>query len=96
MSSSRFVRPSKFRHVFAEPAKPENHYLSLDLSPVTGDHNYVKGNSKFFAVAGRGGGGPVIVLPYSQVGKLPLGYPTINGHSAAVYDMCKYIFRVMQ
>ena len=35
----------------------------------------------------RGGGGPVLVLPYEKVGKLPRGYPLINGHSAAVYDM---------
>lgn len=25
---------------------------------------YIRGNSKFFAVAVRGGGGPVLVLPY--------------------------------
>lgn len=37
-------------------------------------------------MAVRGGGGPVLVLPYSAVGKLPTGAPTINGHSAAVYD----------
>lgn len=26
------------------------------------------------------------VIPYSLVGKVPRHYPTINGHSAAVYD----------
>lgn len=82
----RFVRASKYRHVFAEPSKPEHHYADLDLSPVTGDHSYIKGNTKFFSVAIRGGGGPVMVLPYSAVGKIPKGYPTINGHAAAVYD----------
>ena len=29
----------------------------------------------------------MLVLPYHAVGKLPRGYPLINGHSAAVYDM---------
>lgn len=86
MASSRFVRASRFRHVFAETVKPELHYSDLDLSPVTGDHNYVKGNSKYFSIATRGGGGPVQVIPYSAVGKLPRGFPTLNGHSAAVYD----------
>jgi len=86
-AASRIVRASKFRHVFAEPEKPDNCYSDLELSPNTGDHNYIKGNSKFFSVAVRGGGGPVLVLPYSQVGKLPRGYPLVNGHSAAVYDM---------
>jgi coronin-1B/1C/6 len=80
------VRPSRFRHVFAETAKPESQYLDLELSAVTGDHNYVRGNSKFFSIAVRGGGGPVQVVPYSLVGKLPRGYPTINGHSSSVYD----------
>lgn len=84
--SSKFVRASKFRHVFGEPVKAELQYSDLELSPVTGDHNYIKGNSKFFAVAVRGGGGPVAVIPYTQTGKLPRGYPTLNGHSAAVYD----------
>ncbi len=28
----------------------------------------------------------MLVLPYSATGKLPRGYPLINGHSAAVYD----------
>jgi len=66
-ASSRFVRASRFRHVFAEPAKPELHYTDLDLSPVTGDHSYIKGNGKYFVVAVRGGGGPVQVVPYTQV-----------------------------
>jgi len=86
-AASRIVRASKFRHVFAEPEKTDNCYSDLELSPVTGDHNYVKGNSKFFSVAVRGGGGPVLVLPYSATGKLPRGYPLVNGHSAPVYDM---------
>ncbi len=38
-AASRIVRASKFRHVFAEPAKTDDCYLDLELSPVTGDHN---------------------------------------------------------
>lgn len=38
-AASRIVRASKFRHVYAEPEKPDNCYLDLELSPVTGDHN---------------------------------------------------------
>ncbi len=75
---------AKFRHVFADPAKPEQQFTDLELSPVTGDHNYIRGNNKFFAVSAKGGGGPVLVLPYSAAGKLPRGYPLINGHSGAV------------
>lgn len=46
--------------------------------PCAGDHNYVRASAKFFSVAVRGGGGPVLVLPYSAVGKLPHGYPTVR------------------
>ena len=77
---------AKFRHVFADPAKPEQCFSDLELSPITGDHNYIRGNNKFFAVSAKGGGGPVLVLPYSAAGKLPRGYPLINGHSGAVLD----------
>ena len=59
---------------------------NLPLSTITGDHNYIKGNSKFFSVAGAGGGGPIYVVPYSNVGKMPNSYPSINGHAGAVYD----------
>ena len=45
-TSSRFVRASRFRHVFAETVKTEQHYNDLELSPVTGDHSYIKANSK--------------------------------------------------
>jgi hypothetical protein len=61
-------------------------FQNLNLSTVTGDHNYIKGNAKFFSCSATGGGGPVYVLPYSQVGKIPSGYPTVNGHAGAVYD----------
>ena len=47
---------------------------------------YVRCNSKFFAVSARGGGGPVLVMPYAATGKLPRGYPLINGQAGAVLD----------
>lgn len=47
---------------------------------------YVRGNTKFFSVAARGGGGPVLVIPYTNYGKVPRGYPLIHGHAAAVLD----------
>jgi hypothetical protein len=58
----------------------------IPISTLTGDHNYIKGNGKFFSVAVQGGGGPVFVVPYSNVGKIANTYPAINGHSGAVYD----------
>lgn len=84
--SSRIVRASKYRHVFCEPEKSDNCYSGLSLSTQTGDHTYVKGSTKFFSVAVRGGGGPVMVLPYEKVGRVKPGSPVITGHHGNVYD----------
>jgi hypothetical protein len=81
------LRPPLLRARRARARRARARPQDLELSPITGDHNYVKGNSKFFAVAVRGGGGPILVLPYDKVGKLPRGYPLINGHLAPVYDL---------
>lgn len=81
---SRFVRASKVRHVFCQPEKPENQYHDIRLSTSTGDHNYIKGNSKYFAVAiGRGS---LCVWDYAKVGKLPPIPPAFTGHKGAVLD----------
>ena len=58
---SRFVRQSKVRHVFCQPEKPENQYLDLRLSSATGDHNYIKANTKFFAFSVSTAGGSLAV-----------------------------------
>lgn len=52
----------------------------------TGDHQYIKGNSKFWACAADGGGGSLYVVPLSQGGKLPRDTKTICGHTAQIFD----------
>ena len=47
---SSFVRSSKFRHVFCEPARPDATFQNLRLSTVTGEQNYIKANPLYFAV----------------------------------------------
>ena len=47
---SHFVRASKFRHVFCDPARPDSIFQNLRLSTVTGEQNYIKANSVYFAV----------------------------------------------
>lgn len=84
--ASRIVRQSKVRHVFADPAKAENTYQSLQLSTSTGDHNYIKANSRYFAVAVRGGGGPLLVHPFEKPGKMPAELPLISGHKGTIFD----------
>jgi len=83
---SSFVRASKFRHVYCDPPRPDSTFQNLRLSTVTGEQNYIKANSLFFAVGVQGGGGPFLVKPLDQPGKLEPDHPIIAGHSAAVLD----------
>jgi hypothetical protein len=48
---AQFIRSSKFKHVFCDPPRTEAQYTNLRLSTVTGEHNYIKANPKYFAVA---------------------------------------------
>ncbi|CAM9457367.1 unnamed protein product, partial [Heterosigma akashiwo] len=61
---SYFVRQSKYRHVFCEPNPPQNTFTSLRITTAAGEQQYIKANTKFFAVALQGGGGPVAVLAH--------------------------------
>jgi len=86
---SRFVRSSKYRHVFGKEAKPEDQVDNIVISRNAWDSNYISANSRFFAVCWQtAGGGSVGVVPTSQKGKLPQqGFPLITGHTAAVLDL---------
>jgi len=84
---SHFIRASKYRHIFVDQPKTENSYTGFELSTATGEQSYIKGNTKFFAVAVRGGGGPLAVIPYAQTGRYKRGeQPLISGHKGAVMD----------
>lgn len=77
-------RGSKVRHVYAEHHKAELHYVGLNYQTTMGDHNYLAMSSKFFAIPSRGGGGPIVVIPTTRVGKQPDIVPTICGHTGNV------------
>jgi len=84
---SKFVRQSKFRHVFAEPSKLEHSYANLKLSKNPWDSNYCAVNSQFLAVCWQtGGGGAAAVLPLKTTGKLG-EVALMEGHSAPVLDV---------
>lgn len=65
----RFVRESKFRHVFGEPYKKASCYDNVNFTKNMWDGgNYCAVNSKFIAVALEGsGGGNFLVLPIEKV-----------------------------
>mmetsp|Transcript_22843 Transcript_22843/g.40459 ORF Transcript_22843/g.40459 Transcript_22843/m.40459 type:complete len:450 (-) Transcript_22843:139-1488(-) len=83
---SRFVRASKVRHVYCEPAKQEFQYHGLRTSSATGDHNYIKANTVFMAYAVTTGGGALTVVPLEDCGKLNPCLPVLDGHKGAVLD----------
>ncbi|CAM9714461.1 unnamed protein product, partial [Chrysoparadoxa australica] len=84
---SHFVRASKYRHVFVESPKPDACWTGIPVSTVSGEQSYIKGNTKFLAVAVQGGGGPFAVLPYDQPGRYNRTGPLIAGHTSAVLDL---------
>jgi len=84
---SRFVRASKFRHVFGTANKRELCYDNVKVSRSAHDSNIIKVNPVFMAINWEaGGGGAFAVVPLDQVGKLPVNQPLFNGHTGAVLD----------
>ena len=66
--SNRFVRSSKFRHVFGTPYKKENCYDSIKITKSPHESSMCSVNKKFIAVVLEGsGGGSFMVAPLSKV-----------------------------
>jgi len=85
--SSKFVRSSKFRHVFGTPAKKENTFDGVKVSRSAWDSNKVKANPKFLGVCWEAaGGGSFAVLNLDNAGKLKADTPLISGHKGPVLD----------
>ncbi|KAJ5160916.1 uncharacterized protein N7482_007920 [Penicillium canariense] len=85
--SGRFVRSSKYRHVFGRSTRKEQCYDNLRISRNAWDTNLVKVNPKHLAVNWEaGGGGAFAVIPLDERGKLPERIPLFRGHTAVVLD----------
>ncbi|OOF99383.1 hypothetical protein ASPCADRAFT_203145 [Aspergillus carbonarius ITEM 5010] len=85
--SGRFVRSSKYRHVFGRSTKKEQCYDNLRVSRNAWDTNLVKANPKYLSVNWEaGGGGAFAVIPLEERGKLPERIPLFRGHTAVVLD----------
>jgi coronin-1B/1C/6 len=84
---SKFVRASKFRHVFGTAAKKEETWDGIKLSKNAWDTNYLDVNSKFIAVCWQtAGGGAIGILNATTPGKLS-DVKLFNGHKAPVLDV---------
>ncbi|KAI0388686.1 DUF1900-domain-containing protein [Xylariaceae sp. FL0594] len=85
--SGRFVRASKYRHVFGKPTRKEFCYDNLRISRNAWDTNLIKANPEFLSVNWESsGGGAFAVIPLEERGKLPDAIPLFRGHTAAVLD----------
>lgn len=80
--SGKFVRASKYRHVFGEAARKDK--CITGIKPVNNDGNMITDNGKFVAWVGVGGGGPINLQPHGVPSRLGQNVPTINTHKNAV------------
>lgn len=84
---SKVVRSSKYRHVYGTAGKPEECYQDLRVTRNPWDANFIKANTKFFAVAWEGGGGSIAVMRHEDVGKISqINPPLLSGHKRPVLD----------
>ncbi|KAK9369672.1 hypothetical protein V1509DRAFT_618765 [Lipomyces kononenkoae] len=85
--SGRFVRASKYRHVFGQPTKKELCYENVRVSNNAWDSNLIKVNTLYLSVNwNASGGGAFAVIPLTERGKIPDQIPLFRGHTAAVLD----------
>ncbi|KAJ1335232.1 coronin-1B/1C/6 [Microdochium nivale] len=85
--AGRFVRSSKYRHVFGKPTRKEFCYDNLRISRNAWDTNLIKANPEFLSVNWEAsGGGAFAVIPLAERGKVPDQIPLFRGHTAVVTD----------
>ncbi|KIV81149.1 hypothetical protein PV11_08589 [Exophiala sideris] len=85
--AGRFVRSSKYRHVFGRPTRKEQCYDNVRVSKNAWDTNLIKANPEYLSVNwDSSGGGAFAVIPTSERGRLPERIPLFRGHTAVVLD----------
>lgn len=85
--AGRFVRASKYRHVFGKSTRKEFCYDNIRISRNAWDTNLVKANPEYLSVNWEAsGGGAFAVIPLNEKGKLPDQIPLFRGHTATVLD----------
>ena len=89
MASRFVVRPSKYRHVYGQPAKRSECFDGVTPSRNANDSNVVKANPVFVGVnwEASGGGAFAVLNQKTDVGKLSSSPNLFTGHKAAVLDI---------
>ncbi|KAG6909516.1 hypothetical protein DXG01_017073 [Tephrocybe rancida] len=92
---SRFVRASKYRHVFGQPAKKEYGIENVKVTNSAWDTNIISSSGRYLSVNwNASGGGAFAILPlpspFQTISgfpqKLPDSLPLARSHTAAVLD----------
>lgn len=95
--SGKFVRASKYRHVFGQATKKELCYENLKITKNAWDSNIITTNGKYLACNwDASGGGAFAVIPLSEVGKAPDTVPLFRGHKGPVLDTAYNPFNEQQ
>ncbi|XP_065841762.1 coronin-1A-like [Oscarella lobularis] len=81
---SRFVRSSKFRHVFGTAFKREDSYEGFQVTRSAHDGDFCAVNTKYIAIIPDGGA--FLVHPLDKPGRFDK-YPYVAGHRGQVYDI---------
>jgi hypothetical protein len=86
---SRFVRPSKYRHVYGVPAKRDLCFDNVKPSRNANDCNYVKANPRFISLCweASGGGAFAVFDQKTDTGKIAAQPNLFMGHKSAVLDI---------
>lgn len=86
-TSGKFVRASKYRHVFGQASKKELCYENLKITKNAWDSNIITTNGKYLACNwDASGGGAFAIIPLSEPGKAPDTVPLFRGHKGPVLD----------
>lgn len=82
------IRQSKYRHVYCDAPKQAMCYTGFRVATATGEQQYIKASTKYWAVAMFGGGGPLVVGRHDRPGRFEDGAsPIFKGHSGTILDM---------
>jgi len=79
--SGRFVRASKFRHVFGAIAKKDKAYQNVKPN-LSGEGNFIAASVLYTAVPITGGGGPVQIIKNGAYEKFGTTVGKLNSHKA--------------
>lgn len=85
--SGKFVRASKYRHVFGQASKKELCYENLKVTKNAWDSDIIQANGKYISLNwDSSGGGAFAIIPVKEVGKAPDTVSLFRGHKGPVLD----------